>query len=157
MGVLNAGILKSFKIVVPSKPEQDLIGNALNDVEELIKSLGKLIEKKNLLKLGVMTALLSGETRLPGFNRPWELKQLGSFIEIRKGQLITEKKAIKGNIPVIAGGLTFSYYHNQSNRDPNVITISASGANAGYVGFHPYKIFASDCSTIEESNTFDNK
>ena len=157
MGVLNAGILKSFKIALPSKPEQDLIGIALSDAEELIESIEKLIEKKNHLMIGVMSALLSGKKRLPGFNDLWELKQLGHSIEIRKGQLITEKTAIKGDIPVIAGGIKHSYYHNRPNRKENVITISASGANAGFVSFHPYKIFASDCSTIEESNTFDIK
>lgn len=33
--------------------------------------------------------------------------------------------------------------------------VSASGANAGYVAFHTYPIFASDCSTIEESHDYD--
>ena len=35
-----------------------------------------------------------------------------------------------------------------SNRPANVITVSGSGANAGFVNFWPIPIFASDCSTI---------
>ena len=38
--------------------------------------------------------------------------------------------------------------HNEFNRDENTITVSASGANAGYVNLWKEKIFASDCTTI---------
>lgn len=68
---------------------------------------------------------------------------------IQKGSAITQKTSKSGEIPVIAGGMSFSYTHNISNRNPNVITVSASGANAGYIWFHDYPIFASDCTTIE--------
>lgn len=85
----------------------------------------------------------------------WEVKKLGEVAEIKKGQLITEKTAVFGNIPVIGGGMIVSYYHNKPNRISNTIAISASGANAGYVSFHSYQIFASDCSTIEEGLEYD--
>jgi type I restriction enzyme S subunit len=58
---------------------------------------------------------------------------------------------VQGNIPVIAGGKTPAYYHNKANRTGKTITISSSGASAGYISFHSYPIFASDCSTISES------
>ena len=50
-----------------------------------------------------------------------------------------------------------SYYHNGYNRNSNTITISASGANAGFVNFWTNRIFASDCSTIEESPNYNVK
>ena len=50
---------------------------------------------------------------------------------------------------MIAGGKKPAYFHNKSNRTGGVITVSASGASAGYVSKHEYPIFASDCSTIE--------
>lgn len=78
-----------------------------------------------------------------------ELEFLGNVATIRKGTSITKAKIKEGNIPVIAGGKKPAYFHNESNREGNVITVSASGANAGYVGFHKTEIFASDCSTIE--------
>jgi type I restriction enzyme S subunit len=52
-------------------------------------------------------------------------------------------------------GKTPAYYHNKSNRSGKTITISASGASAGYVAFHSRPIFASDCSTISENKNFD--
>ncbi len=45
-----------------------------------------------------------------------------------------------------------AYYHNKSNFDGDVITVSASGANAGYIWYHADKIFASDCSVIKSKD-----
>lgn len=85
------------------------------------------------------------------YPKDWEEIKLGDIpVKIKKGDLITKKQIIKGEIPVIAGGKLPAYYCNQYNRDGKTITISASGANAGYVNLYEGKIFASDCSTIEE-------
>jgi restriction endonuclease S subunit len=73
---------------------------------------------------------------------------LEQIARIQKGSTITAKNAVKGEVPVIAGGMKPAYFHNESNREANVITVSASGA-AGYVSFHPYPIYASDCITVE--------
>ena len=53
---------------------------------------------------------------------------------------------------MVAGGVDFAYLHNQSNRPANTITISASGANAGFVNYWEEPIFASDCSTVRGKN-----
>jgi len=76
------------------------------------------------------------------------LLPLCEIARIQKGSTITAKKAVPGNVPVIAGGVKPSYFHNESNRSANAITVSASGA-AGYVNYHPYPIYASDCITVE--------
>lgn len=82
----------------------------------------------------------------------WEVKSLGDWAEIRKGTLITEKTAnTNGDIKVISAGVDFSYYHDVANRPKNTITISASGANAGFVNFWREPIFACDCTTITNS------
>lgn len=78
-----------------------------------------------------------------------KLVVLGSIAEIKKGKTITEAKAVTGSIPVIAGGKSPAYYHNVSNRAANIITVSASGANAGFVNHFNVPIFASDCNTIK--------
>lgn len=74
---------------------------------------------------------------------------LSEVAEIRKGKTITEANAVKGDIPVIAGGQSPAYYHNESNREGEIITISASGAYAGFVNYFEEPIFASDCNTIK--------
>ena len=73
---------------------------------------------------------------------------LGNICEIQKGTAITSSEIEEGEYKVVAGGVDYAYLHNKYNRPENVITISASGANAGYVNFWQEKIFASDCTTL---------
>ncbi|MCY3626173.1 MAG: restriction endonuclease subunit S [Gammaproteobacteria bacterium] len=82
----------------------------------------------------------------------WETEKLGEVCKVRRGTTITKKNTIKGNIPVIGGGTKPTYFHNEANRVANCITISGSGANAGYVNLWDIPIFASDCSTVEDKN-----
>jgi type I restriction enzyme S subunit len=142
--------LKTVLLPVPTKAEQTAIANALSDADALISSLEKLIEKKRNIKQGAMQQLLKPK-------KGWVLRKLGEICEIRKGQLITEVTAINGEIPVIAGGKKPSYFHNEANRFNKTITVSGSGANAGFVAFFETPIFASDCSTIEEGSTYSIK
>ncbi len=89
------------------------------------------------------------------FENIWNTNELISINEVafvKKGKTITKSKTVKGNIPVIAGGKQPAYFHNQSNREGNVITISASGAYSGYVNYFSEPIFASDCNTIISKN-----
>ena len=78
--------------------------------------------------------------------------RLGSITNICKGTALTSKEIIPGNIPVIAGGKSSPYSHNEANFDGNVITVSASGAYAGYVWYHQNPIFATDCSVISSKD-----
>ncbi|QIY83427.1 restriction endonuclease subunit S [Chryseobacterium sp. NEB161] len=78
-----------------------------------------------------------------------KLKQIASLV---KGQSITSDKIIGGKYPVIAGGQTSPYNHNQFNFEGDIITISASGAYSGYVWYHDYPIFASDCTVVFAKN-----
>jgi len=139
---------------IPNNPEQTAIATALSDTDALIEKLTNLIEKKKNIKQGTMQELLTGKRRLPGFSGEWEVKKLGEVVDIKKGQLITDNTRVEGSVPVIAGGKTSAYFHNKANRIGKTITISGSGANAGYVAFHLTPIFASDCSTIEESKKY---
>lgn len=67
---------------------------------------------------------------------------------IEKGKALSKKNINQGDIPVISGGQMSPYNHDVSNYNGNVITISASGAYAGYVWYHRTPIFASDCIVI---------
>jgi len=83
----------------------------------------------------------------------WVVESIGNFGSVKKGTLITEKTAnIKGSIKVVSAGINFSYFHDKSNCPENTITISASGANAGYINFWHEPIFANDCTTIRANS-----
>ena len=75
--------------------------------------------------------------------------KLGEICNVRRGTTITKKQTIEGDVPVIGGGTKPTYFHNESNRKANCITISGSGASAGFVNQWGVPIFASDCSTVE--------
>lgn len=128
--------------------EQQSISEALYDTDKLIFSMQNLIDKKKAIKQGVMQELLTGKRRLPGFNGKWVKKRLGDIVEINKGSTLTSSEYVYGNIPVMAGGKDYAGMHNTFNRPEMTITISASGANAGFIKIHSKKIFATDCSTI---------
>lgn len=60
-----------------SKTEQSRIATALSDIDDLIATTKKLIEKKRNIKEGAMQELLSGKRRLPGFTEKWVEKEVG--------------------------------------------------------------------------------
>ena len=74
--------------------------------------------------------------------------KLGEVCIFQRGQSITKKDIIDGDVPVIAGGKQPAYYHNKANREKNIITISSSGT-AGYVNFWNVPIFCSDSFTVK--------
>ena len=82
----------------------------------------------------------------------FENKILSELVLISKGNMITNSTKEDGDIPVIAGGQIPAYYNNKSNYEGNIITISASGAYSGYVWYHNYPIWASDCNVSQSCN-----
>ena len=78
---------------------------------------------------------------------------IGDYITPKRGKNLLTKNAIPGEIPVVAGGLEPSTYHNQSNTKAPVLTISASGANAGYINLWHTDVWSSDSSYIDTSMT----
>ena len=80
---------------------------------------------------------------------------IGDYITPKRGKSLLSKNAIFGDVPVIAGGLEPSTYHNVANTQSPVLEISASGANAGYVSLWNIPIWSSDSSYIDSSMTDD--
>ena len=145
---------KLFIALPPTTAEQRAIAQALSDVDTLLATLDQVIAKKRDLKQASMQQLLAGGIQLAGFGGKWLEVPLGDIVKPQKGQLITTKTIVPGDIPVIAGGKQPAYFHASANRCGKTITVSASGASAGYVAFHAAPIFASDCSTISESEKY---
>jgi type I restriction enzyme, S subunit len=83
----------------------------------------------------------------------WTDGTIGGLIEIKKGKNITQSTITVGNVPVVAGGLSPAYFHDTPNTQSPTITVSASGANSGYVNLYYENIWASDCSYIDSKMT----
>jgi type I restriction enzyme M protein len=118
---------------------------------ELSKNIGyvNLLDLMNFGRVeftkGISTNLVKKKQKIKS---KWKIITLSEIAKIQKGSSITQKETTKGSIKVVAGGISFAYHHSKSNRPKNIITVSASGANAGYVNFWKEEIFASDCTTI---------
>jgi type I restriction enzyme S subunit len=76
---INREELAEFTITLPPFSEQQAIGKALSDTDSLIAALNALIAKKRAIKLATMQQLLTGRTRLPGFEEEWETKGFGDL------------------------------------------------------------------------------
>jgi type I restriction enzyme S subunit len=83
---INGQKLKSYPIPLPPKKEEQLaIADALSDADALIESLEQLLAKKRQIKQGAMQELLTGNRRLPGFSKKWELRRLDALASILSG------------------------------------------------------------------------
>ncbi|NMG45148.1 hypothetical protein GPA22_15610 [Aromatoleum toluvorans] len=73
---LTAPQVTRCQVDVPPLPEQRAIAAALSVVDTLLAKLDQLIAKKRDLKQAAIQQLLTGQTRLPGFEGDWEVKRL---------------------------------------------------------------------------------
>ena len=85
-----------------------------------------------------------------------EYKELGEIVKSQRGKTITKELIKDGDIPVISGGQKPAYYHNESNRKGEVITVAGSGAYAGFVMYWDKPIFVSDAFSIECDKSYLN-
>ncbi len=98
---LNQSTLIGLPVKLPSKSEQLAIATALSDVDALLEELDRLIAKKRDIKQAAMQQLLTGETRLPGFEGEWETRTLSSISDIRSGGTpsTSDSRLWNGGIP----------------------------------------------------------
>ena len=128
--------LLKLQLLVPPLPEQRAIATALSDVDALLTTLDQMIIKKRNLKQATIQQLLTGETRLPGFNGEWEEKTLGEIATISKGvQLHSSETDPDGHIPHYNGGMQPSSFTTRFNTPANTIAISEGGNSCGFVQF----------------------
>ena len=103
----------AFDIVYPpDTKEQAAIAKVLSDVDSLISSLQKLIEKKKAIKQGAMQELLTGKKRLPGFSGEWEKNTLKQICEFINGRAYSQHELLsRGKYKVLRLGNLFTNSH----------------------------------------------
>lgn len=80
-------------------------------------------------------------------------KMVGDMMIPKRGKDLLSKDAVEGDVPVVAGGIEPATYHNTANTTAPVLTIAASGANAGYVNLWHVPVWSSDSSYIDTTMT----
>ena len=158
-GRLDTESIKEYPVNIPPLPEQRKIALILSTWDKAISTTERLIDNSKQQKKSLMQKLLTGKKRLLDesgklFERDWSPKHLSEIAKIKKGKALSSKDLEVGEFPVIAGGKTSPYKHSKYTHK-NVITASASGAYAGFIAYHKQKIWASDCSVIEEKECSD--
>lgn len=158
---ISLSSLRNMKVELPSLPIQHRIATILSRYDTLIENYQKQIKlleeaAQRLYKEWFVELRFPGHENtkmVDGLPEGWERKKLGEVAEFKRGKTITKKDAIEGIVPVVAGGLEPAYYCDKSNTTNRVITISGSGANAGYTRMYFEKVWASDCSFADTSTT----
>jgi len=156
---LNKAALEKIPLLVPPLPEQKKISEILSIWDQAIKATEQLLTNSQQQKKALMQQLLTGKKRLLNengevFSGVWVYGHLKDIAKIQKGRALSSKNIVNGQYPVIAGGKTSPYCHNAFTHE-NAITVSASGAYAGFAAYHSCKIWASDCSVVSAKNTSD--
>lgn len=77
--------LLETQIAFPSLPEQRLIAETLSQFDTYISDLDELIVKKRNIRDGALEDLVTGKTRLNGFNGKWINTTLGGCVDILQG------------------------------------------------------------------------
>lgn len=165
--------IERIKVELPEISTQRRISSILSAYDELIENNNKRIKileqmAENLYKEWFV------RFRFPGYERVkmkdaspcgWVLStsqtcmhspetwHYGMFAELNRfvrGKNITSVEMSNGDIPVISAGIEPSGFHNQCNVRGKSLTISSSGANAGYLKYHQSDIWAADCSYCQD-------
>ena len=153
--------IKSYGFNFPEIQTQRKIGEILSNYDRLITNNQKRIKlleesAQRLYNEWFVDLRFPGHENVPvvdGVPEGWHLGTLAELVVFRRGKTITKAEVVEGNVPVIAGGLEPAYFHNSANTKAPVITVSGSGANAGYTRLNYEDIFASDCSFADIETT----
>lgn len=134
----------NFTFPIPTLPEQHRIASALTSIDNLISSLGKLIEKKKNIKQGTMQQLLTGQIRLKGFSEPWGEKKLEEVCSVKRGVRVVKRNLTTDGLYPVYQNTNFPLgYSNQYNVEANTPFVIIGGS-AGQVGICRERYWAAD-------------
>lgn len=154
--------LLSIEIELPSKEVQLKLANILRQYDLIIENCNKqiaLLEEatQRLYREWFVDLRFPGHETTPvgenGLPEGWNYGTINKLGTFKRGKNILTKDAHGGSVPVIAGGLKPSCYHDKFNTSAPVITVSGSGANAGYASIFTIPVWASDCSYLDSNSS----
>ncbi|MGM9581853.1 MAG: restriction endonuclease subunit S [Anaerovibrio sp.] len=153
--------IKLLELEIPSADIQEKIVSILSAYDSLVENNGtqiKLLEEaaQRLYKEWFVNLRFPGHEDVEVINNlpsGWKVGQIEDIALFKRGKTITKSQVYEGNVPVVAGGLEPAYYHNKANTVAPVITVSGSGANAGFARLYNVDVFASDCSFADSLST----
>ena len=143
--ISKSDINKTY-ILKPPFPEQEKIAEVLSDIDELIESTQKLIDKKKDLKTATMQKLLTPKPH-------WVAKKLGEIVKLQGGYSFSSTNFKNVGIPIVRISNIYNnlvileddiVYHDEIDLsscfiiNKNDILIAMSGATTGKIGLYYY-------------------
>ena len=158
---LNAQIIKDYVLKMPSLADQHRIASILSSLDRKIELNNKINADLEEMAQAIFKNWFVDfepfkdgkfvDSELGMIPEGWKVGTLGELCNFKRGKNLLTKNAIDEGVPVVAGGLEPSCYHNVANTGAPVITVSGSGANAGFMRMYHVPVWASDCSFIDIS------
>jgi type I restriction enzyme, S subunit len=132
----------------PTEAERTAIADALSDAESLIEALEELLDKKRALKSGLAQLLLTGQSRLPGFESDWVPYRLGDLVEFKNG-LNKAKKFFGSGTPIVNYMDVFTSPHLQESQLHGRVTVNPA-ERENYSARKGDVFFTRTSETVEE-------
>ena len=158
---LNTQIIKDYVLKMPSLADQRRIASILSSLDRKIELNNKINADLEEMAQAIFKNWFVDfepfkdgkfvDSELGMIPEGWKVGTLGELCNFKRGKNLLTKNAIDEGVPVVAGGLEPSCYHNIANTGAPVITVSGSGANAGFMRMYHVPVWASDCSFIDIS------
>lgn len=161
MPAITFGMLKYIMVRVPPISYQRRIASILSSLDRKIELNNKINADLEEMAQAIFKNWFVDfepfkdgkfvDSELGMIPEGWKVGLLGELCNFKRGKNLLTKNAIDEGVPVVAGGLEPSCYHNVANTGAPVITVSGSGANAGFMRMYHVPVWASDCSFIDIS------
>lgn len=118
---INVQQIKSMISALPPLAEQQAIAKALSDVDGLIAEMEALLAKKRDLKQATAQTLLTGQTRLPGFDGAWREVKLGEVFRVCHGRSQKDVEVTSGSIPILGTGGRIGWASEPLHSGPSLL------------------------------------
>ena len=148
---IHSDNLKEVLIPVPPLPEQEKIAEVLGDIDSLIDTTQKLINKKEDIKTATMQKLLTPK-------EDWVEKKLGEITpDIYQPQTISQSVLSSDGYPVYGANGIIGYYSKYNHITPQ-ITVTCRGSTCGTINLTlPYSWITGNAMVINIDKVDFNK
>ena len=144
---VQTDVVANLSINLPPLETQQKIASLLSSLDDKIELNNRINDNLEQQAQAIFKSWFVDDSE--------KTKTIGDYITPKRGKNLLSKDAISGVVPVVAGGLEPATYHNTANTKAPVLTISASGANAGFVNLWNIPVWSSDSSFIDFGMTPD--
>lgn len=157
VGTFTIKNAKKLSVPCPETGEQKSVAETLSCMDEHIANLTELIEKKKGIRDGALEDLVSGRTRLKGFEK---LKsnniRIDTFLKVKRGKRLVRSQLSNyansnAKVPVYQNSVVALGYYSSSNCCQQSVFVIAAG-NAGDIGFSTVPFWAADDCYYFEPN-----